>query len=102
MAPWPKKTARLVDLSERYQKELGLGDDIIEDAKRAAKLSKADLVTKMVVEFTELQGTMGAIYAQNSGENQRVAEAIKEQYLPKGAGSDPTKISNRNPSFNSR
>ena len=83
-----QKTARLVDLSERYQKELGLGDDIIEDAKRAAKLSKADLVTKMVVEFTELQGTMGAIYAQNSGENQRVAEAIKEQYLPKGASSD--------------
>lgn len=42
----------------------------------------------MVVEFTELQGTMGAIYSQNSGENQRVAEAIKEQYLPKGASSD--------------
>ena len=83
-----QKTKRLVDLVGRYQKELNLGDDIAEDAKRAAYLSKADLVTRMVVEITELQGTMGAIYALKSGENQRVATAIKEQYLPKNQNSE--------------
>ena len=86
-----QKTKRLVDLASRYQKELSLGDDIIEDAKRAAYLSKADLVTKMVVEFTELQGTMGSIYAINSGENQRVATAIREQYLPKNQNTERPK-----------
>lgn len=86
-----QKTKRLVELATSYQKELSLGDDIAEDAKRAAYLSKADLVTRMVVEFTELQGTMGAIYALNSGENQRVATAIKEQYLPKNQNSETPK-----------
>lgn len=86
-----QKTKRLVELSARYQKELNLGDDIACDAKRAAYLSKADLVTRMVVEFTELQGTMGAIYALKSGENQRVATAIKEQYLPKNQNSETPK-----------
>ncbi|WP_338014972.1 glycine--tRNA ligase subunit beta [Anaerococcus sp. mt242] len=81
-----QKTQRLVDLSERYQQELKLGEDIKEDLKRAAYLSKADLVTKMVIEFTELQGTVGKIYALNSGENERVANAIEEQYLPRSAG----------------
>ncbi len=86
-----QKRERLVELAQRYQKELNLADDIKEDAIRAAHLSKADLVTKMVVEFTELQGTMGYIYALNSGENQRVAQAIKEQYLPKNQNSETPK-----------
>ena len=81
-----QKTQRLVDLSEKYQQALNLGEDIKEDLKRAAYLSKADLVTKMVIEFTELQGTMGKIYALNSGENDRVANAIEEQYMPRSAG----------------
>ena len=81
-----QKTQRLVDLSEKYQQDLNLGEDIKEDLKRAAYLSKADLVTKMVIEFTELQGTMGKIYALNSGENERVANAIEEQYMPRSAG----------------
>lgn len=80
-----QKTQRLVDLSQRYLQDLNLGDDIREDLKKAAYLSKADLVTKMVIEFTELQGTMGRIYAKNSGEEDRVALAIEEQYLPKYA-----------------
>ena len=86
-----QKRQRLVELAQRYQEELSLADDIKEDAIRAAHLSKADLVTKMVVEFTELQGTMGYIYALNSGENQRVATAIKEQYLPKNQNSETPK-----------
>ncbi|OXX84829.1 glycine--tRNA ligase subunit beta [Paraclostridium benzoelyticum] len=60
--------------------------DIKEDTLRAAKLCKADLVTGMVFEFTELQGVMGREYAKVSGENENVAESIFEHYLPRFAG----------------
>ena len=55
-------------------------------AKRAALLSKADLVTQMVFEFPELQGIMGGYYAEHSGEIAEVAQAIKEHYQPAFAG----------------
>lgn len=55
-------------------------------AKRAALLAKADLITDMVFEFTDLQGLMGYHYALNDGEDMEVAHAINEQYLPKFAG----------------
>ncbi len=83
-----QKTERLMDLATRFQTELSLGEDVKEDLRRAAYLSKADLVTKIVIEFTELQGTMGRIYAEKSGENDRVAGAIDEQYMPRSAGGD--------------
>ena len=83
-----QKTQRLVELTGKFQQELNLGDDIKEDLARASYLSKADLVTKMVIEFTELQGTMGKIYAANSGEEMRVANAIEEQYKPRSANDD--------------
>lgn len=51
-------------------------------AKRAIELSKADLLSEMVYEFTELQGVMGYYYALNMGEEEKVALAIKEQYYP--------------------
>lgn len=54
--------------------------------KRAALLSKADLVTQMVFEFPELQGVMGGYYAEHSGESAEVAQAIKEHYQPAFAG----------------
>ncbi len=53
---------------------------------RAARLCKADLVTAMVREFPELQGTMGRIYALERGERPAVAAAIEEHYWPKGSG----------------
>lgn len=56
------------------------------DARRAAELSKADLVTGMVTEFTELQGIMGREYALLDGEKPEVARAIDEQYMPRFAG----------------
>ena len=56
------------------------------DLKRAAKLSKCDLVTGMVTEFTELQGVMGREYARLDGEKADVCEGIFEQYLPRFAG----------------
>eukprot|EP00873_Tetraselmis_striata_P032612 jgi/Tetstr1/452876/TSEL_039912.t1 len=56
----------------------------VEDAKRAAKLSKADLPTGMVGEFPELQGLMGRYYALAQGERPQVATAIEEHYKPLG------------------
>src|SRR6266568_634852 len=53
-------------------------------AARAAKLCKADLVTLMVGEFPELQGTMGKYYAEAQGEDEAVAHAIEDHYRPKG------------------
>jgi glycyl-tRNA synthetase beta chain len=55
-------------------------------AVRAAKLSKADLVTDMVGEFPELQGIMGTYYARNDGEHEEVALAASEHYQPRFAG----------------
>jgi len=54
---------------------------------RAVMLSKADLLSEMVYEFTELQGIMGYYYAKAMGEDIRVCKAIKEQYLPSGEDS---------------
>lgn len=54
-----------------------------EDATRAARLSKSDLLTGMVGEFPELQGIMGADYARHDGEREAVAIALKEQYFPR-------------------
>ncbi len=59
-----------------------------EKAKRAAQLAKADLITDMVFEFTDLQGLMGYHYALSDGEDSEVAQAINEQYLPKFAGDE--------------
>jgi glycyl-tRNA synthetase beta chain len=59
-----------------------------EEAQRAAQLSKCDLVTAMVGEFPELQGIMGAYYAQADGESHEVAAAIREHYLPRVAGDE--------------
>ncbi len=57
-----------------------------EKIERAASLCKADLLSNMVYEFPELQGIMGRYYARHSGEDEEVAEAILEHYLPRFAG----------------
>jgi glycyl-tRNA synthetase len=81
------KLGSMLEKSERIQKLAGdlipmLGltevDGLV--ARRAARLCKADLVTKMVTEMTSLQGVIGREYALRSGEPQAVAEAIGEQY----------------------
>ncbi|MBQ3764615.1 MAG: glycine--tRNA ligase subunit beta, partial [Synergistaceae bacterium] len=65
--------------------------DIASLVDRAAYLSKADLVTSMVFEFTDLQGVMGREYAKAADEDPRVALALYEQYLPlTAAGKTPT------------
>lgn len=79
------KTLRNIKLAEKICGDLNVGDETLETTKRAAYLSKADLATKLVVEFTELQGVMGKIYANLSGEPIGVQEAIYEHYLPRFA-----------------
>jgi glycyl-tRNA synthetase beta chain len=58
------------------------------EAERAAELCKCDLLSAMVGEFPELQGVMGSYYARADGEPPEVAAAIREHYLPRGAGDD--------------
>lgn len=80
------KAKRVSLISEFLAQNAGLSETDIKDAKRAGFLAKADLVTNAVVEFTQVQGIMGYYYALESGENRQVANAIKEQYMPKFSG----------------
>ena len=83
-----EKSRRVARLAGGLSKTLGVDPDL---AERAGLLGKADLLTNMVGEFPELQGTMGRYYALNDGENEQVALALEEQYLPKvSGGSLPT------------
>lgn len=77
------KVRRVTALAKVIAADIG-GDEA--QTERAAHLSKADLITDMVFEFTELQGVMGRYYAQHDGEDAEVAQAIFEQYLPRFAG----------------
>lgn len=88
-----EKTERLVKLAEKISDLLGekISADDRKNAIRAAELSKADLVTGMVTEFTELQGVMGREYAKLDGENAEVAVAIDEHYMPRFAGDSQPK-----------
>ena len=87
-----EKTERLMGLVTAIVEELAPDAAAYEtmepDARRAAELSKADLVTGMVTEFTELQGIMGREYALLDGEKPEVACAIDEQYMPRFAGDE--------------
>ena len=80
------KTERLEKLSAKIAAMIHASDEERANAIRAAKLSKADLVTGMVTEFTELQGVMGREYAKLDGENEAVSTAIDEHYMPRFAG----------------
>ncbi len=62
------------------------GEALAAQAERAAQLAKADLVSDMVGEFPELQGTMGRYYALHDGETEAVAQAIEDHYKPRFAG----------------
>ena len=81
-----EKTERLAQLADFIADEIGADEKAHKHARRAALLSKADLVTGMVTEFTELQGIMGREYAKLDGECEKVAIAIDEHYMPRFAG----------------
>ena len=79
------RTARLRAVASRVAGLVGADATL---ADRAALLAKADLVTDMVGEFPELQGTMGRYYARHDGEAAEVADAIAGHYLPRYAGDE--------------
>ncbi len=85
------KAERLINLSDKIADELGINNK--EDILRCAKLSKCDLSTSLVFEFTELQGFIGQNYAEKDGEKDNVALGISEHYFPLAANSElPSKI----------
>lgn len=90
------KALRLEVLAGYIADAIGANEQDRKDAVRAAKLAKADLVTGMVTEFTELQGVMGREYALLDGETKAVAQAIDEHYMPRFAGdSQPASVAGR-------
>lgn len=80
-----EKMARVRLLAAQIGKFVDLNDQELADLDRAAQIYKFDLVTGMVGEFAELQGVMGEIYARLQGENDNVAAAIREEYMPTSA-----------------
>ncbi len=84
-----ERVKRIEGLSGEIAKIIGADE---EKAKRAAFLCKADLTTEVVGEFPELQGIMGRYYALNDGEDEEVADAIRDHYKPAGPSDEvPTK-----------
>lgn len=80
------KIGRIEKLTEILAKQLKLSEIDKSTALEAARLCKADLVTKMVVEMTALQGVIGRYYAIKSGKDALAAQAIEEHYYPRFAG----------------
>ena len=79
------KTDRIEQLAGEIAKQIGADEA---KAKRAGLLSKCDLMTNMVFEFTDTQGVMGMHYARHDGEDKEVAVALNEQYMPRFAGDE--------------
>jgi glycyl-tRNA synthetase len=79
------KSKRLEQFVPVVGQALGLDEGEVKTARRAAHLCKADLATQLVIELTSLQGLMGRQYARLSGEDEAVAQAIWEHYLPRSA-----------------
>lgn len=80
------KLAAIIATTFKEQDIDGYSDIDVEQTKRAAMLSKADLTSTLVGEFPELQGIAGTYYARLNGEPETIAAAIEEQYLPKFSG----------------
>ncbi len=85
------KSLRLVKLAGNLSDAIGLNASQKSSIERTALLCKADLLTNLVYEFTELEGFIGADYALQTGETKEVAEGIKEHYFPLGADSATAK-----------
>ncbi|WGE41744.1 glycine--tRNA ligase subunit beta [Actinobacillus equuli] len=79
------KTARIEALAGEIAAQIGADKT---KAERAGLLSKCDLMTNMVFEFTDTQGVMGMHYARHDGEDEEVAVALNEQYMPRFAGDE--------------
>ncbi len=80
-----ERSERVRAIARAIGQQLG-GDDLAQRADTAARLAKTDLLTDMVGEFPELQGTMGAYYARHDGLSSEIAAAIEDHYKPRFAG----------------
>ena len=91
LGSYADKTARVVALAEAIARAIGVDPA---QARRAAELSKADLLSRMVNEFPELQGIAGRYYASAAGEPGAVADAIDHAWMPRFAGDEiaPSKL----------
>jgi glycyl-tRNA synthetase beta chain len=83
-----ERVQRIADLAEWLAIEAVVPGCDPDHARRAAELSKADLVTGMVGEFPELQGVIGGYLAAAQGEPKAVADAVRDHYKPLGQGDD--------------
>lgn len=79
------KLNRIKAIATFITNELKVPEEVQKNTLRAAEICKFDLVTAMVDEFTDLQGVIGEYYAKNAGENEVVAKAINEHYMPRHA-----------------
>lgn len=79
------KSERIAQLSQFIAEQL---NENAQDAYRAGLLSKTDLMSEMVLEFPQVQGTMGKYYALHDGENDNIAQALEDQYRPRFAGDE--------------
>ncbi|MDR0634438.1 MAG: glycine--tRNA ligase subunit beta [Azoarcus sp.] len=82
-----ERSGRVAAIALAIAEKLG-GGELARQAEQAARLAKADLLTDMVGEFPELQGTMGRYYALNDGLPAEVADAIEDHYKPRFAGDE--------------
>jgi glycyl-tRNA synthetase beta chain len=88
LGDYAAKTERLEELSETIARAVER-PDLVAAARTAARLSKVDLTTRMVKEFTDLQGVVGGIYARVEGYSDSVWKAIYDQYRPASGGDEP-------------
>ncbi len=88
LGDYRQKAARLEELAGVIARAVER-PDLVETVRVAARLSKTDLTTRMVKEFTDLQGVVGGIYARREGYPDPVWKAIYDQYQPASAGADP-------------
>ncbi|MCY9009420.1 glycine--tRNA ligase subunit beta [Bacillus inaquosorum] len=82
------KVRRVTSIAEKLAVRLQADEDTLKHVKRAAEISKFDLVTHMIYEFPELQGIMGEKYARMLGEDEAVATVVNEHYMPRSAGGE--------------
>jgi glycyl-tRNA synthetase beta chain len=88
LGDYRQKTSRIQELAETIAREVGR-PDLVEPARAAALLSKADLVSHVVREFTDLQGIVGGIYARRERHPDSVWKAIYDQYRPASGSEEP-------------
>ena len=88
LGDYRRKTSRIQELAETIAREIGRAE-LVEPSRTAALLSKTDLVSHVVKEFTDLQGIVGGIYARRERHPDSVWKAVYDQYRPASGSEEP-------------